>query len=183
MYFKVVPEVLRTVEREKVMLIGCYSFFQYFHPHFPILNEELQPLEYHERSPLLFWTVIVIAARAYRERPSLHTDLSKPVTDLLWTKISAIPPSHFTIQAEMLLCIWPFSPRMLIADNTLFMASIVKAGCTQLGLHQPENMQDYNRIRFQILKAHVEEAVKLWAACFITAERSVQNSTAPCRPA
>jgi hypothetical protein len=152
------------------MLTDCNSFFQHFHRQFPVLDAEITPHEYHERSPLLFWTIVVIAARVCRDRPNLRADLSKTVTDLLWAKTTAIPPSHFTIQAQILLCIWPFSPPMLIADPTLFIASAAKMGCMQLGLHHPENMQDYNRIRFDIYDAHIEEALKIWTACFVTAE-------------
>lgn len=81
-----------------------------------------------------------------------------------------IGDTAFTIQAEVLMCMWPISPPMMIADPTLFLASIIKAGCMQLGLHQPEHMQVYNRIRFRIQNRHIEEAMKLWAACFIVTE-------------
>jgi hypothetical protein len=145
------------------------SFFQDFHPHFPILDPNNSCSDCHQRSPLLFWTINAIAARGHKVLSFLRSELQRPLMDLLWTKTSTIPPSHFTIQAQLLLCIWPFSPPTLIADPSLSLASLAKAGCMQLGLHQPNNMQDYNRVRFEINEAHVAEAAKLWVAAFVVA--------------
>jgi hypothetical protein len=40
-----------------------------------------------------------------------------------------------------------------------------------LGLHRPEILQDFNRVKFRVLPEHVEEAAKVWTGCFIVAER------------
>jgi hypothetical protein len=49
--------------------------------------------------------------------------------------------------------------------------SIAKTACMHLGLHRPEILQDFNRVKFRVLPEHVEEAAKVWAGCCIAAER------------
>jgi hypothetical protein len=41
----------------------------------------------------------------------------------------------------------------------------------QNGLHRPETMQDFLRVKTQLEPEEFHEAVKLWAGCYITAER------------
>lgn len=146
-------------------------FFGYFHPYLPILNEGLSPDETYDRSPLLFWTIIIIAARAYKEEPGLCSNLTMPLNRLLWSKISDVPYSHWTIQAILLLCLWPSNTPSMINDPSLTLISIARTGCVHIGLHRPEVMQDYNRVRFRMHPEQLEEAVKLWVGCFIVAER------------
>ncbi|KIW12127.1 hypothetical protein PV08_09402 [Exophiala spinifera] len=145
-------------------------FFESFHPHFPILSETLSIDEYYHRSSLLFWTIIAIAARASREEAGLCSSLVTALLKLLWSKISTMPHSHLTTQSIILLCIWPFSTPSMITDPTLMLISIAKTGCMHLGLHRPETMQSFNRVRFQVQPEQLEEAVKLWTGCFIAAE-------------
>lgn len=49
--------------------------------------------------------------------------------------------------------------------------SIAKTACMHLGLHRPEILQDFNRVKFRVLPEHVEEAAKVWTGCCIVAER------------
>jgi hypothetical protein len=41
----------------------------------------------------------------------------------------------------------------------------------QNGLHRPETMQDFLRVNTKLNSDEFHEAVKLWAGCYITAER------------
>ncbi|KIX04970.1 uncharacterized protein Z518_05842 [Rhinocladiella mackenziei CBS 650.93] len=145
-------------------------FFEKFHPFLPILSQDLSPDEYHARSPLLFWMIIAIAARSHPKDVGVYTNLNPPLMKLLWTKVSGIPHSHLTIQAIVLLCMWPFSTPSMITDPSFTLISIARTACMHIGLHRPEILQDFNRIKFRVEPEHVEEAVKLWAGCFVVAE-------------
>ena len=41
----------------------------------------------------------------------------------------------------------------------------------QNGLHRPETMQDYLRVKTQLGPEDFHSYVKLWAGCYITAQR------------
>lgn len=147
-------------------------FFEDFHHFFPILKTDLSPDEYYERSPLLFWTIIAIASRSYDEEVGVYATLRVPLDKLMWEKIAVTPHSHLTIQAIALLCVWPFSSPSLISNPSFMLISIARTACMHLGLHRPEILQDFNRVKFRVLPEHVEEAAKVWAGCFVVAERS-----------
>lgn len=137
----------------------------------PLINDRIPVDRLFDLSPLLFWTVIAIASRTREAGSDLHTRLREPLMQLLWAKISTVPMSHFTIQAILLLCTWPYSPVSLISDPTSMLVSIAKSGCVQLGLHRPENMQDFHRVRFDVQREQIKEAVLIWVCCFIASER------------
>lgn len=147
------------------------SFYHHFHPHIPLLNNRVAIDKYFQLSPVLFWTVLAVATRCWKMQPDLHRRLRGPLMQLLWTSISAVPVSHFTIQAILLLCTWPFSPDSLISDPTFVLVSTARTACMQLGVHRPKQMQDYHRVRFEVRREQVREAVMIWVTCFIVAER------------
>jgi len=131
----------------------------------------LTPDDYYERSQLLFWTIIAIASRSYSEEAGIYAGLRTPLDKLMWEKISSTPHSHLTIQAILLLCVWPYSSPSMVTNPSFMLISIAKTACMHLGLHRPEILQDFNRVKFRVLPEHVEEAAKVWAGCCIAAER------------
>ena len=48
--------------------------------------------------------------------------------------------------------------------------SMAKTAAMRLGIHRPEVLQDYLRVKCQLNHEELVEAVKLWAGCFITSE-------------
>jgi transcriptional regulatory protein LEU3 len=49
--------------------------------------------------------------------------------------------------------------------------SLAKVTCMQLGLHRPEAVQDFLRVKTTFGPKEFQEAVKIWAGCFISAQR------------
>lgn len=49
--------------------------------------------------------------------------------------------------------------------------SAAKSAALQLGLHRPENIQDFSRVDSRLSPKGVRDAVKIWAACYITGQR------------
>ncbi|KEF52649.1 uncharacterized protein A1O9_11066 [Exophiala aquamarina CBS 119918] len=58
----------------------------------------------------------------------------------------------------------------MVTNPSFMLISIAKTACMHLGLHRPEILQDFNRVKFRVLPEHVEEAAKVWAGCCIAAE-------------
>ena len=53
------------------------------------------------------------------------------------------------------------------------LVSNAKSAAMQLGLHRPENIQDFSRSKRRLVTTELEEAARIWSACYIAAQRSV----------
>ena len=157
-------------------MLNCFSFFTYYHQFLDILDPSVSPDMVYTRSPLLFWAVISVAARRYEEDRTLLTTLHPSVMKLLWKCISAQPHSRFTVQAMLLVSIWSFPTDSLSTDNSFMLISMAKTASIQLGLHRPEAVQDFSRVRTHLGPEEFQEMVKTWAGCYIAAQRYVHRT-------
>ena len=48
-----------------------------------------------------------------------------------------------------------------------------------IGLHKPELLQDYSRVKCQLGPSELREAVKVWTGCYIAAEWLVPRINQP----
>ena len=131
----------------------------------------ISPDEYHSRSPLLFWSVIVIAARQYQYDATLFTELTPCITKMMWSAISILPHTRFIVQAILLLSVWSFPTNSMSTDPSFVLVSIAKSAAMQLGLHRPEVIQDYLRVKTQLSSKEFQDVVKTWVGCFIASQR------------
>lgn len=53
--------------------------------------------------------------------------------------------------------------------------SLAKSACMQLGLHRPETVQDFLRVKTTFGPQEFQEAVKIWTGCFISTHRYVKG--------
>ena len=146
------------------------SFFQNYHHFIEILDPNLSPDQYYTRSPLLFWCIISVAARRYEEDATLVSILSPCITRLLWTTISVLPHTRFTVQAMILISAWSFPTNTMSTDISFMMVSLAKSASMQLGLHRPETVQDFMRVKAHFGPQEFQSAVKVWAGCYIAAQ-------------
>jgi hypothetical protein len=121
-------------------------------------------------SPLLFWAIISVASRNYKPDPSLFASLSTPVQDMLWAAIPALPHAHSTIQAIIIISMWPFPIATMSKDCSFLLVSLAKTAAMQIGLHRPEVVQDFLRVRTRFNPQEFQMAVKIWAGCFIASQ-------------
>jgi hypothetical protein len=144
------------------------------------LDPLLNPDDYYDTSPLLFWAIISVAARRYDSEPTLISSLAPPFMKMLWTQISILPHKACLVKAILLICTWPFPTSSMWTDPSFTLLSIAKAAAMQLGLHRPEVAQDFNRQKTQLSIKDIQESTKTWAGCYIAAQRQAQ--TASCCP-
>ena len=137
-----------------------------------MLDPSLSPDNYYSLSPVLFWAIISVAARRYEDEPGLMASLSTPVSTLVWSSIPMLPNSIGLIQAILLLCNWPFPTSVFSTDPSFILISCAKSAAMQMGVHRPENVQDYSRIKRRLSPKEVTEAVKAWSAIYITSQGS-----------
>lgn len=138
-----------------------------------LLDPAMSPDEYYNRCPLLFWVIIYIASRQFTDEPNLFTGLTGPVKELLWEAIANPPHTSHTVRSMLLLCMWPFPTSSLSTDITLMLVTISQTIAMQLGLHQPEAIQDFSREKRRLGLAEASETVKTWSICYIAAQKYV----------
>ena len=131
------------------------------------------PDDYYSRCTLLFWAIISIASHRFEDEPTLLGMLSHPVQDLLWDTVRKLPHSPFVVEAIILFSMWPFPTSSMWMDPSFMLISIAKTSVTQLGLHRPENIQDFSRVERQLSLEGIQDSVRIWASCYIAAQWSV----------
>ena len=118
-------------------------FFERYHHFLPFLEPVRTPHEYYESSPLLFWSIVAVAARQYRADETLLTRLSPALTDLLWTVIASSNMSTAHVQALLLLSYWQLPNFHLWTDRSLILTNIALTSAMHLGMHRPGREDEY----------------------------------------
>jgi len=150
-----------------------HSYFTFYHRFLPVLDPTKTPQAYYEASPLLFWSIISVAARRMHENPTLLIGLATTVTDLVWKSLQAVPHSKSVVQSLLLLCTWPFPTSSSTSDVTYMWAGMIMQISIQMGLHRPMNAQDFTKFRIRLTDQDVVERITTWAACNIVVLRYV----------
>lgn len=90
-----------------------------------------------------------------------------------------LPHSGFTVQALLLLSLWPSPASSMSNDTSFLFASIAKTSAMQLGLHRPDTVQDFLRVKTQLGPAAFLDAVRTYIGCYICAESHTSNLGQP----
>jgi transcriptional regulatory protein LEU3 len=145
-------------------------FFEHHHHFLDIIDSSVTPDSCYIASPVLFWAIISVAARQYGKRPQLFSSLNQPVTDLIWRTITVLPHSRHAIKAILLISMWPFPTNSMSTDMSFMLVNMAKTASMQLGLHRPETVQDFLRVKTKLNTVQFQKAVKIWAGCYIASQ-------------
>lgn len=158
-------------------------YLKKYHPHCPLLDPTLGSDHYFNTSPILGWTIIIIAARRYSTDVQLLNKLITPHKKLLWATISEMPQRYYTAKSLALLCTWSIpittvnsrsSPAgglgLSEMDPTFMLSGIMIQIAIQCGLHRPLNTDDLNRSSRVVSQAEIEDRKLTWALCNIVAQ-------------
>lgn len=150
---------------------SLYSeFFGCYHPHLPFLNQGQSPQSYHTHHPLLFWSIIAVAARRYAPDTGLLSRLSAPLSRLLWHTVGEVPNNHYVVKALCLLCMWPLPTSTTSTDPTHILCGVMMKAATGIGLHRPSHSQDFSRVSIDLNKEQLHDRVTTWAVCNVVAQ-------------
>ncbi|KAH8596758.1 hypothetical protein B0O99DRAFT_619857 [Bisporella sp. PMI_857] len=155
-------------EEQISLLFG--QFWAYYHQYLPFLDPLQAPDSYYEQHPLLFWTIISIAARRYTADPNLLTALVGPLTRLLWNTVGEVPTNYFVVKALCLLCVWPLPTSTTTTDPTHILSGVMMKTATGIGLHRPSHTQDFSRVSIDLNREQLHDRVTTWAVCNIVAQ-------------
>ncbi|RFU23767.1 hypothetical protein B7463_g12570, partial [Scytalidium lignicola] len=147
------------------------TYFEHYHPFFSLLDVSKTPDAYYKDSSLLFWTIIGVASRRYREDLTLLPALSKNILDMVWNTISSPPLTLYELQALLILASWPFASSSIWKDSTLFICSTAMNAAMLLGLHHCGNGEGFSRdTKYRIDDTARRVMIMTWAGCNIVAE-------------
>ncbi|OTA06732.1 Zn2Cys6 transcriptional regulator [Trichoderma parareesei] len=148
------------------------EFFAFYHPFLPFLNPQQSPDQYHQQHPLLFWSIVAVAARRFSPAncANLISNLSGPLTRFLWTTIGEVPSNYYVVKAMCLLCAWPLPTSTTTSDPTHILCGVMMKTATGIGLHRPNHIQDFSRTSVDLNKEQLADRVTTWAVCNIVAQ-------------
>ncbi|KAG5986881.1 hypothetical protein E4U54_005236 [Claviceps lovelessii] len=148
------------------------EFFAYYHPFLPFLSPHQPPDQYNQQHPLLFWSIIAVAARRFSplDCPDLLKKLSGPMTRFLWTTIGEVPSNYHVVKAMCLLCTWPLPTSTTTSDPTHILCGVMMKTATGIGLHRPNHIRDFSRESVELNKEQLADRVTTWAVCNIVAQ-------------
>lgn len=165
-------KLLGSIELDPTTTRELYKqYFQHYHPFLPILDRDTRPEHFFELSPLLFWTVIVVAARRYENDPTLLAGVSAPFHELLWSTISQVPQNYHEVKSLAILCMWPLPTKSTSTDQTFMLAGLMMQIALQTGLHRPSYAQDFSRGRVELKEDDIRDRLRTWAVCNIVAQK------------
>jgi hypothetical protein len=137
----------------------------------PILSPSPSADALYEVSPLLFWTIIITAARHDRTDLSLLESLLPAVKTLLWSTIARPPHVLPSLQAMTVLCVWPLPVSSWSQDITYILGGVLKSAAQQVGLHRPEVLPHFYRQMHSFNQTEIRDAVRVWCCIYISIER------------
>ncbi|KUJ16604.1 uncharacterized protein LY89DRAFT_586780 [Mollisia scopiformis] len=143
------------------------EYFTHYHPYLPFLDPDLAPDQYFDWSPLLGWTIIVVAARRFRQEPGLFGDLSPSYNKLLWSTISEHPQPYHVSKALCLICTWPLPSTSNPSDATYPLCGMMISIALSNILDFPVHLQ-FSKGR--ITEAEQRDRRLTWAACNIVCQ-------------
>ncbi|ODQ80380.1 hypothetical protein BABINDRAFT_7815 [Babjeviella inositovora NRRL Y-12698] len=141
-----------------------FIFQTQFLPLFPIINPQKTYLQIHHESPLLFWSIMLVACTSDAD-PERYIRLSPLVKQLVIENCwYATPRSSFIVQALLLLTTWPMPSHKLLDDVSYRLIGMSKNISMQLGLHRGPFINEFSR---GIKGKDVKYRSKTWKGCFI----------------
>ncbi|UPK99401.1 hypothetical protein LCI18_010336 [Fusarium solani-melongenae] len=148
------------------------EFFAFYHPFLPFLNPQQAPDLYYQQHPLLFWSIVSVAARRFSpvNVPNLLNNLSGPLTRFLWSTIGEVPSNYYVVKGMCLLCTWPLPTSTTSSDPTHILCGVMMKTATGIGLHRPNHIQDFSRVSVELNKEQLSDRVTTWAVCNIVAQ-------------
>ncbi|KAF8850203.1 hypothetical protein BDZ45DRAFT_662103 [Acephala macrosclerotiorum] len=138
------------------------EYFTQYHP-----DPESTPDHYFDLSPLLGWSIIIVAERRFLHGPPLLDALATDYNKLLWSTTSENPQPFHVVKALCLICTWPLPSTTNPSDSTYSLSSLIISIALQNVLDFPIQMQFSRKT---INEDEQRDRRLTWAACNIVAQ-------------
>lgn len=142
-------------------------YFTRCHPYLPFsICQSIEAI--YQKSPLLFWVICATASP-----DAVRNQLEQPVRTLIGRVLDPTEGSTETVQALLILCMWPFPFTDQKSDPSFIYGGIATQIAQQIGLHRPGiDFETSNTSRGGLesgTQAKEEDVIRTttWMACFI----------------
>jgi hypothetical protein len=142
----------------------CFrTFFLQCHPWLDF-SIPTSPEVVYAKNPLLFWVICAVSS-------STNTMLKlQPGIQAMIGKVVVNPPrSVETVQALLILCMWPFPFYSTLDDPSFVYCGIATQIALQIGLHRPGLSQEFSK-RKEVLEIDDHVRNGTWMACYIVSQ-------------
>ena len=114
-----------------------YSFGVHYYPYAMFLQPCVSVSELITRSPLLFWTIILVAGQDHARFATIYQQVATEHKGLLSPIIHGAIQHLETIHALLLLCLWPISQATHFSNPAWNYVGLVINAAMQLNCHSP----------------------------------------------
>lgn len=157
-------------EVDNSQLEDCFALFmKHFAPQVCIINPAMTSRDFYNLSGLLYWTIVTIGCRKYGKNPSLLGTLAPRLLEMV--RAAMFNPDLATIQAFLLLCIWPIPIDTFGKEISTTLSTSMLQFSVNKGLHIRGIGQDFSRVTLNPEPSLEVLRAKLWISCLITAQR------------
>ncbi|KAF1991322.1 hypothetical protein K402DRAFT_459347 [Aulographum hederae CBS 113979] len=159
---KLMTMTLGTVEVDPHLTLQLFQYYaDNLHQYSPIISNTVTIDKLQRSEPLLFWTIIIIACRNDPACPVIFPGLINPYRELLGSCMVRSPYSLRSIQAILLISLWPFPIRTQPEDPGWIYVGAAMNAAQHLGIHRPAVSRGRSDPEFT-----ASECTLTWAACF-----------------
>lgn len=154
------------------------QYFEHFHPYFPVVRIR-EPDAIYNSGPVLFWVIVVTACRRSTHEGGIFDFLVDAVRNEIWGSVSDPPVSLATINALLILSVWPLPTIRFMKDPSPIYVSLLMNSCYMLGIHTGRGdfpTQTYPAYRLSVSD---EEAVYSWVGFNVISQRVSTYSGTP----
>lgn len=154
------------------------QYFEHFHPYFPVVRIR-EPDAIYNSGPVLFWVIVVTACRRSTHEGGIFDFLVDAVRNEILGSVSDPPVSLATINALLILSVWPLPTIRFMKDPSPIYVSLLMNSCYMLGIHTGRGdfpTQVYPAYRLSVSD---EEAVYSWVGFNIISQRVSTYSGTP----
>jgi hypothetical protein len=113
------------------------------YPHFPVLDTSETRTEMYEKSPLLFWTVIIVASKCSANYSHLYDLLGPAHESMLAASIVKVTRSVPQLHAILILTMWPLPYPGPTHDPSWGYCGLAMNAALQMGMHRPGFHREY----------------------------------------
>ncbi|KAG4416382.1 hypothetical protein IFR04_010491 [Cadophora malorum] len=111
-------------------------FEQNYYHTLPILDTDFTIAELHKLSQVLFWAIIIISSRWHPSLSHLYPSLVTGYRDILSKTLLEPMNTIESIQAILMLCVWPFDFWRKIEDPSWSYCGFATNAATKLRIHE-----------------------------------------------
>lgn len=148
-------------------------YFTWYHSYLAFKMRSQASEDVYAKSPLLFWAICA-AASNWRLQSRLAAPLKAMVKETLFS-----PRSIETVQALLILCVWPCPFSSLSEDPSHFYSGLATQMSLQMGLHRPTQAYSHMRVSSDPLNSTAEIKLTTWLACFVVGQMQASTLGVP----